>query len=56
MMFHTPASKVKLNPLTDFLKTMGIDKEPEAQPSFVVKSGSNLPEETKVVVLDYQRN
>jgi L-ascorbate metabolism protein UlaG (beta-lactamase superfamily) len=56
MMYQTPASKVQLNPLTDFLKTMGIDKEPEPVPSFQVKTGSSLPEETKVVVLDYQRN
>lgn len=56
MMYKTPATILNFNPLMDFLKTMGIDKEPEAQPSFVVKSGSNLPEETKVVVLDYQRN
>jgi len=56
MMYETPASKMKLDPLADFLKSMGIEKVPEAQPSFLVKSGGNLPEETKVVVLDYQRN
>ncbi len=56
MMYQTPAAKVKLKPLKDFLKTMGIDKEPEVQPSFQIKTGASLPEETKVIVLDYQRN
>lgn len=56
MMYQTPASTTRLHPLKDFLKAMGIDKEPEVQPSFQVKSGNNLPEETRVVVLDYQRN
>jgi L-ascorbate metabolism protein UlaG (beta-lactamase superfamily) len=56
MMFETPASKVKLDAIQEFLKTMGIEKEPEAVPSFTVKTGSSLPEETRVVVLDYQRN
>lgn len=56
MMYQTPSSTTKLQPLHDFIKAMGIEKEPEAQPSFQVKSGSNLPDETKVVVLDYQRS
>ncbi|GAP22626.1 MBL fold metallo-hydrolase [Leptolinea tardivitalis] len=56
MMYETPASKTKVQPLKDFLKSMGIDKEPEVLPSYQIKSGSSLPEETKVVVLDYQRN
>lgn len=56
MMYQTPSSATKLQPLHDFIKAMGIEKEPEAQPSFQVKSGGNLPDETKVVVLDYQRS
>jgi L-ascorbate metabolism protein UlaG (beta-lactamase superfamily) len=56
MMYKTPAEKTNLIPLNEFLKTMGIDKEPEVQPSFQIKSGGSLPEETRVIVLDYQRN
>lgn len=56
MMYQTPSSTTKLQPLNDFIKAMGIEKEPEAQPSFQVKSGGSLPDETKVVVLDYQRS
>lgn len=56
MMYQTPSSTTKLQPLNDFIKAMGIEKEPEAQPSFQVKSRGSLPDETKVVVLDYQRS
>ncbi len=56
MMYQTPAEKTNLDPLKDFLNTMGIEKEPEALPSYQIKAGSNLPEETRVIVLDYQRN
>lgn len=56
MMYQTPAAKTRLKPLKEFLKTMGIDREPEVQPSFQIKSGTSFPEETRVIVLDYQRN
>jgi L-ascorbate metabolism protein UlaG (beta-lactamase superfamily) len=56
MMYQTPAATSKLKPLREFLKTMGIEKQPETQPSFQIKSGGSLPEETRVIVLDYQRN
>ena len=56
MMYQTPAATSKLKPLNEFLKTMGVDKQPEIQPSFQIKSGGSLPEETRVIVLDYQRN
>lgn len=52
MHFHTPAVKVELDRLDKFLKEMGLH-EAETVPSLKV-TRSNLPDETKVVVLDYQ--
>jgi len=45
----------KLEPLSKFLKEMGISA-PEVQPSIKIPNVSSLPEETKVIVLDYKRN
>ena len=53
MHYATDASKLKLDPLNKFLKEMGLGKI-EAQPSLKV-TRSGLPQETKVVVLDYQQ-
>ena len=53
MHYHTPAAKVELDRLDKFLKEMGLH-EAETVPSLKVTK-SSLPEETKVVVLDYQR-
>jgi hypothetical protein len=58
MHYATPATgntAQKLEPLSKFLKEMGISA-PEVQPSIKIPNVSSLPEETKVVVLDYQRN
>jgi L-ascorbate metabolism protein UlaG (beta-lactamase superfamily) len=52
MHFATPASALKLAPLSKFLKEMGLDSV-EPQPSLKVTS-STVPEETKVVVLSYE--
>ena len=52
MHFNTPAVKVPLDRLDKFLKEMGLH-EAETVPSLKVTK-SSLPEETKVVVLDYQ--
>ncbi|HPS42727.1 MAG TPA: MBL fold metallo-hydrolase [Anaerolineaceae bacterium] len=46
---------VKMEPLSRFLKEMGLGHV-EPVPSFKVTGVSSLPEETKVVVLDYQKN
>lgn len=48
-------SSIKLDTLNKFLKEMGL-AEPETMPSLKVGSASNLPEETRVVVLDYQHS
>lgn len=53
MHFHTPAAKVPLDPLDKFLKEMGLH-DADTLPSLKVTK-SSLPDETKVVVLDYQR-
>ena len=53
MHYATPEVKVSLDSLNKFMKEMGLGKQ-EAQPSLKV-SRSGLPEETHVVVLEYQR-
>lgn len=52
MHYSTPAAKVSLDSLNKFIKEMGLSK-PETQPSLKV-TRSGLPNETHVVVLDYQ--
>ncbi|MBI1793957.1 MAG: MBL fold metallo-hydrolase [Chloroflexi bacterium] len=53
MHYATEAAKLSLDSLNKFIKEMGLTKQ-ESQPSLkVTKSG--LPDETHVVVLDYQR-
>ena len=52
MHFHTPATKVPLDRLDKFLKEMGLH-EAETLPSLKITK-SSLPDETKLVVLDYQ--
>ncbi len=54
MHYATPVAKVSLESLNKFLKEMGLSK-PATQPSLKV-TRSGLPEETKVVVLDYQKS
>jgi L-ascorbate metabolism protein UlaG (beta-lactamase superfamily) len=53
MHYSTPATKVNLDSLNKFLKEMGLGKT-ESQPSLKI-TRSGLPDETKVVVLDYQK-
>ena len=53
MHYSTSDSKISLDNLNKFLKEMGLGKQ-ESQPSFKV-TRSSLPEETRVVVLDYQK-
>lgn len=53
MHYATPAAKVELDSLGKFLKEMGLGESPH-QPSFSVKRLSDLPDETRLVVLDYQ--
>ena len=53
MHYSTPATKLALDPLNKFLKEMGLSKI-EAQAAIKV-SRSSLPEETHVIVLEYQK-
>ena len=53
MHYSTTGSKLKLDAPNKFLKEMGLGKT-ESQPSLKV-TRSGLPDETKVVVLDYQK-
>ena len=52
MHYATPDSSVTLDPLGKFLKEMGLNQV-ETLPKLKIKSASSLPEETRVVVLDY---
>jgi L-ascorbate metabolism protein UlaG (beta-lactamase superfamily) len=53
MHFANKASKIALEPLSKFLKEMGLGSSTESVPMLKV-SKSSLPDETKVVVLDPQ--
>lgn len=54
MHYKTADVNIKLDPLSKFLKEMGLSNV-KAEESLTVKKG-NLPEETHVVVLDYKRS
>lgn len=55
MQYATAASIVNLEPLSKFLKEMGLG-DVEKIPSLKVNSISSLPDETKVIVLEYQHS
>ena len=54
MHYSTPVAKVSLDNLNKFIKEMGLSKA-ETQPSLKV-TRSGLPNETHVIVLDYQKS
>ncbi|MGE5249988.1 MAG: MBL fold metallo-hydrolase [Bacteroidota bacterium] len=54
MHYATPDAKVSLDSLNKFIKEMGLSK-PASQPSLKI-TRSGLPDETRVVVLDYQKS
>jgi len=53
MHYKTPLVKIKLDPVSKFLKAMGVDR-PTPVDSLQVH-GSKLPEETQVVLLNYKQ-
>ena len=55
MHYATPASLVELDPLSKFLKEMGVEEPSVKETVFKVTSASSLPTETHVVVLDYYK-
>jgi L-ascorbate metabolism protein UlaG (beta-lactamase superfamily) len=52
MHYATPRATVDLDPISKFLKEMGINSV-ETQPTFKTTSVESLPEETQVVILEY---
>ena len=54
MHYATPAAKISLDPLNKFIKEMGLSKPETVETLKVTRTG--LPEETKVVVLEYQKS
>jgi L-ascorbate metabolism protein UlaG (beta-lactamase superfamily) len=52
---HSANTTVKLEPLSRFLKEMGLGSL-ESVPSLKIPNANSLPDETRVVVLEYQRN
>lgn len=58
MHYATSASSVTpqpMEPLSKFLKEMGLSNV-ESVPSLKIQNSNSLPDETKVVVLDFQKN
>jgi L-ascorbate metabolism protein UlaG (beta-lactamase superfamily) len=51
----TGATQQKLDSLDKFIKEMGLSKV-ETVPSIKIPNAASLPEETKVVILDYQKS
>lgn len=54
MHYSTPATTIKLDGINKFLKEMGLSQV-EKFPSLKISSLDGLPDETKVIVLDYPR-
>jgi L-ascorbate metabolism protein UlaG (beta-lactamase superfamily) len=52
MHYQTPQTSLKLDPIGKFLKEMGLS-EVETMPSLKVANVAALPEETRVIVLDF---
>jgi L-ascorbate metabolism protein UlaG (beta-lactamase superfamily) len=55
MQYAIPGVKMKLDPISKFLKEMGL-AEVASVPSLKVTSVNSLPDETRVTVLDYPHN
>jgi len=53
MHYHIPETTAQMEPLSKFLKEMGLSSV-QPQPSYKVTSLSALPDETQVIVLEYQ--
>ena len=55
MHYETPESITQLDPLMKFLKEMGLPEIP-AEPMLKINGKSSLPEETKIVILNYKNS
>jgi len=54
MHYATPSEKITLEPISKFLKEMGL-LEVKTMPSLKINNENELPEDTQVIVLDYDR-
>ncbi len=55
MHYSTPDAKIQLDSLNKFLKEMGLSENAVEKQTSLKVTRSSLPEETRVVVLEYQR-
>lgn len=53
MHYSVPRTIPSLDPLSRFLKEMGITETEEVYPSYKISNVSQLPEETKVIILNH---
>lgn len=53
MAYSDPLCKLELDPLGKFLKEMGISQTEDVMNSFKATNPANLPEETKVIILNH---
>ena len=53
MHYYDPLSKVALDPLSKFLKEMGISQTEDVFNSLKITNANQLPEETKIVILNH---
>ncbi len=53
MAYSDPLCKIEFDPLGKFLKEMGISQTEDVMNSFKISGKANLPEETKVVILNH---
>ncbi|MHC1773086.1 MAG: MBL fold metallo-hydrolase [Flexilinea sp.] len=56
MHYSVPLTKPELDPLSKFLKEMGITQTEDVYPSYKISTISQLPEETKVIILNHPQS
>lgn len=54
MYYGTPSSLLNLDPLSKFLKEMGLSEETEKLPSLKISGTSGFGDDIRVIILDYQ--
>ncbi len=56
MHYSVPLTVPELDPLSKFLKEMGITQTEDVYPSYKISNVSQLPEETKVIILNHPQH
>lgn len=56
MHYSVPLTKPNLDPLSKFLKEMGITQTEDVYSSYKITNSSQLPEETKVIILNHPQS